>query len=101
MAERTTETEVGFLSKLVTRLYTRKAEAILHNLEVEGMDADMAIDHRVLQAMGKWVLDNGVFASPDSSDETSPLHARLQAIKEKSTSKVIDFRSEAAERGIG
>jgi len=100
MAERTTETEVGFLSKLVTQLYTRKAEAILKNIE-EGMDPDMAIDHRVLQAMGKWVLDNGVFAAPDAQDSNSPLQARLKEIQERSGKKVLDFKKEAGERGLG
>lgn len=100
MAGRTTETEVGFLSKLVTQLYTRKAEAVLKNIE-EGMDADMAIDHRVLQAMGKWVLDNGVFAAPDSADDESPLQARLKEIQAKSGKRVIDFKKESSERGIG
>jgi|GEM_PF-5003980 len=75
MGQRTTESEVGFLSKLVTILYTKKAEAIVKNIE-DGMDVDMAVDHRVLQAMGKWVLDNGVFAAPDSQDTESPLQAR-------------------------
>jgi len=55
MGQRTTESEVGFLSKLVTILYTKKAEAIVKSIE-DGMDVDMAVDHRVLQAMGKWVL---------------------------------------------
>lgn len=100
MAQRTTESELGFLSKLVTQLYTRKAQAVLDNLE-EGMDADMAIDHRVLQAMGKWVLDNGVFAAPDATDSESPLQARLKAIQEKSGKKVLDFKAESKERGIG
>ena len=100
MAQRTTESELGFLSKLVTQLYTRKAQAVLDNLE-EGMDADMAIDHRVLQAMGKWVLDNGVFAAPDSTDEDSPLRSKLKEIQERSGKKVVDFKTEAAERGIG
>ena len=100
MAQRTTESELGFLSKLVTQLYTRKAQAVLDNLE-EGMDADMAIDHRVLQAMGKWVLDNGVFAAPDSTDEDSPLRSKLKEIQERSGKKVVDFKAEASERGIG
>lgn len=100
MAKRTTESEVGFLSQLVTKLYVRKAEAILNNLE-EGMDADLAIDHRVLQAMGKWVLDNGIFAAPDVTDTESPLHARLRDIQERSGKRVIDFKKEAGDRGIG
>lgn len=100
MSTRTTETELGFLGKLVTQLYQRKAEAILSNIE-EGMDADIAIDHRVLQAMGKWVLDNGVFAAPDADVAGSPLQTRLEEIQRKSGKKVINFRDEAKERGIG
>lgn len=100
MAGRTTETEVGFLSKLVSTLWIKKAEAILANIE-DGMDTDMAIDHRVIQAMGKWVLDNGVFAAPDATDSESPLQARLKAIQEKSGKKVLDFKAESKERGIG
>jgi len=101
MAERTTEKEVGFLSKLVTILYTRKAEAIIKAIDEEGVDAYAAIDHRVLQAMGKWCLDNGVFAAPDASDENSPLQARLKEIRDKSQNRVLDFKKEATERGIG
>lgn len=100
MTERTTEKEVGFLSKLVTILYTRKAEAILAHLDSD-LNADDVIDHRVLQAMGKWCLDNGVFAAPDASSEESPLQARLKAIQEKSGKRVLDFKKEAKERGVG
>lgn len=100
MTNKTTESELGFLSKLVTQLYTRKAEAIVAHLD-GGMDADIAIDHRVLQAMGKWILDNGVYAAPDSTNEDSPLKARLREIQEKSGRKVLDFRQEAADRGQG
>ena len=100
MAKRTTESELGFLSTLVTELYKRKAEAILSNIE-DGMDADMAIDHRVVQSIAKWVLDNGIYAAPDSEDGTSPLAARLQEIQQKSGKRVLDFKKEASERGIG
>jgi len=100
MAKRTTEGELGFLSKLVTELYQRKAEAILRNID-GGMDADMAIDHRVVQSIAKWVLDNGVYAAPDSEDSTSPLAARLKEIQEKSGKRVLDFKAEARERGLG
>ena len=100
MGQRTTESEVGFLSKLVTILYTKKAEDIVKNIE-DGMDVDMAVDHRVLQAMGKWVLDNGVFAAPDSQDTESPLQARLKEIQARSGKRVLDFKKEAKERGQG
>lgn len=99
-ANRTTETEVGLLSKLVTELYTRKAQRMLDCIE-EGMDADLAIDTRAVQAIAKWVLDNGIYASPDANDEESPLAARLNQIKAKSGSRVLDFKKEAGERGQG
>lgn len=100
MSQRTTESEVGFLSKLVTQLWTKKANAVLQNIE-DGMDADLAIDTRFVQALGKWVLDNGVFAAPDSQDAQSPLQARLKEIQERSGKKVLDFRKEAKEQGKG
>lgn len=97
--KRTTESEVGFLSKLVSTLYIRKAEAILRRIDEEEADADIAIDHRAVQAMSKWVIDNGVYASPDAAAEDSPLQARLRAIQERSGNKVIDFKKEYKETG--
>ena len=100
MAKRTTESDVGFLSTLVTELYKRKAQRIIEQLD-DGMDASIAIDYKFLQAMGKWVLDNGVYAAPDTETEDSPLRARLEAIRAKSGKTVVDFKKEAAERGQG
>lgn len=96
---RTTEREVGFLSKLVSKLWIRKAEAILELLE-DGGDANVVIEDRTMQAMGKWVLDNGILAAPDADSEDSPLHSQLRAIREKSKNKVIDFKKEKADGGL-
>lgn len=101
MAKRTTETEVGVLSQLVSKLWLLKAERILAMVTEEGMDADIAIDDATLQKMGKWVLDNGVLAAPDVENEGSALHQKINEIKERRKGSVINFKAEAAERGIG
>lgn len=98
--KRTTESELGFLGKLVTQLYVKKAEAILQHIE-DGMNADDAIDHRAVQAISKWVTDNGVYAAPDTENEDSPLTVRLREIQNKQRGKVVDFRAEAKENGYG
>lgn len=99
MKQRTTESELGFLGKLVTQLYIKKAEAILGHI-ADGMNADDAIDHRAVQAISKWVTDNGVYAVPDAEDENSPLAARLAEIqKKRGRGKVINFKEEAEEEG--
>lgn len=100
MANKTTESELGFLSTLVTELYKRKAERIVYDID-DGMDATIAVDHKFLQAMAKWITDNGVFAAPDADNEASPLANRLKEIQEKSGRRVIDFKAEAQERGQG
>lgn len=95
---RTTEDDVGFLSKLVTKLHTLKAEAILANIE-QGEDASFAVPTRDVAAMGKWVLDNGVIALPSAENAESELSQTLQRIKEKSN--VLNFEEEMKERGMG
>lgn len=100
MANKTTESELGFLGKLVTQLYTKKAEKMLEEIE-EGMDPNVAVDVRAVQSIAKWVLDNGIYAAPDADDEASPLAARLQEIRDRSKGRVIDFKKEASDRGQG
>lgn len=94
MTKRTTEGELGYLGKLVSQMYVKKAEAMLKMIE-EGMNADDVIDHKAVQAIGKWVTDNGVYAAPDAADEASPLAARLQEIRNRNTKRVINFQDEA------
>lgn len=101
MAKRTTETEVGLLSQLVSKLWLMKAERILAMVTEEGMDADIAIDDSTLQKMGKWVLDNGIIAAPDVENESSALYSKIEEIKKRRKGSVINFRAEASERGIG
>lgn len=101
MAKRTTESEVGCLSQLVTRMWRIKAERVIAMIEEDGMDADVAIDPAFLQKMGKWVLDNGILAAPDADAEGSALHDRLAALKKKQSGNLLDFKAEARERGLG
>lgn len=99
-ANRTTEKEVGFLSRLVSTLWIRKAEALLKQLDEEDGDPLILIDYKMLGAMGKWVLDNGILAAPDAESEDSPLRARLNEIQAKSRNRVLDFRKEHKEGSL-
>lgn len=95
-----TESDLAFLGHVVTELWKRKLDSIVSRIE-EGMDADIAIDHKVLQAAAKWVLDNNVYAAPDSEDERSAIHDKIERIRNKSGKRVLDFKKEQAERGLG
>lgn len=100
MANRTTEDEVGLLSKLVTSLHTVKAQRLLELIAdaEEGLDPQF-LPTRDIAAMGKWCLDNGILALPDSENAESELSKTLEKIKSKS--HVVDFREEMRERGLG
>lgn len=44
--------------------------------------------------MCKWVLDNGITATPAAQQEESKLSKRLKAIREASSGKIIQFTKE-------
>lgn len=97
-----TEDQVGYLHNAITKLFTKKADAILHAIE-EDLDAggsgDVAIalvSGKDLGAMAKWVLDNGVTAIPAAQTEETNLSKKLKAIKEASQGKVIQFSAKEA-----
>lgn len=96
-----TEDQVGYLHNAVTKLFTRKADAILNAIEEDleaGGNGDIAISlvsGKDLGAMCKWVLDNGITAVPAASQEDSDLSKKLKKIKAASQGKVIQFAKEA------
>ncbi len=96
-----TEDQVGYLHNAVTKLFTRKADAILHAIEEDidaGGSGDIAIalvSGKDLGAMCKWVLDNGITAVPAAQEGGSDLSKKLAKIKAASQGKVIQFAKEA------
>lgn len=98
-ANRTTENEVGLLSKLVTTLHTIKAQDMLKRSQDTPEGTEFIINTRDVAAMGKWVLDNGMTMLSDADNAESELAQALGKIKEKS--KVLDFKADYNERGIG
>lgn len=95
------EDAVGYLHNAVTKLFTKKADAILSAIEEDinaGGTGDIAIalvSGKDLGAMCKWVLDNGITAVPVAQTEGSDLSKKLARIKEASQGKVIQFSKEA------
>jgi hypothetical protein len=96
-----TEDAVGHLHNAITKLFTRKADAILHLIDEEleeGGDGSIAISlvsGKDMGAMAKWVMDNGITAVPAASQEDSDLAKKLKKIKDASQGKVIQFIKEA------
>lgn len=102
MANRTTEQEVGQLSKLVTALHHLKASRLLELVTSEDPDSKLDpqfLPTRDIAAMGKWCLENGVVALQDAENEESKLNEKLENIRKKT--KVFDFKEEMRERGLG
>lgn len=90
-----TEDAVGYLHNAVTKLFTKKADAILEAIE-ESPDAAIAlVSGKDLGAMCKWVLDNGITAVPAAQQGDSDLKKKLDKIKNASQGKVIQFQREA------
>lgn len=86
-----TEDDIGILHKAVTTLFTRKADAILEQIEMDPVAAIALVQGKDLAAMAKWVLDNGVTAVPAAQNEESDLAKKLAQIKKKSEGNVISF----------
>ncbi|AKA61853.1 terminase small subunit [Proteus phage vB_PmiP_Pm5460] len=85
------EDDVGILHNAITKLFNKKAKAILDVIE-EDPDAAMAlVSGKDMGAMCKWVLDNGITATPAVQQEESKLSKRLAQIKAASQGKVINF----------
>ena len=95
-----TEDQVGYLHGAVTKLFTRKADAILKAIDEDldaGGNGDIAIalvSGKDLGAMCKWVLDNGITAIPAAQQGDSDLKKKLDKIKAASSGKVIQFAKE-------
>lgn len=90
-----TEDEVGILHGAITKLFNKKAAAMLNIIEDDADAAIALVSGKDMGAMCKWVLDNGVTATPAAQQESSELSKRLQRLREASQSKVIPFVKEA------
>lgn len=89
-----TEDQVGYLHKAVTMLFTKKADALLEAIEEDPEQARFIVEGKDIAAMAKWVLDNGITATPAASQENSALSKRLADLKAASQGKVIAFAKE-------
>ncbi|URG17623.1 hypothetical protein GRN51_070 [Salmonella phage GRNsp51] len=90
-----TEDEVGKLHSAITNLFNKKAAAILAAVEEDPDAAIALVSGKDMGAMCKWVLDNGITATPAAHQEESALSKRLAKIKAASQGKVIQFAKEA------
>ncbi|AIM51266.1 terminase small subunit [Lelliottia phage phD2B] len=90
-----TEDQVGYLHMAVTKLFTKKADAILEVIEESPEAAIGLVSGKDLSAMCKWVLDNGITAVPAAQEGGSDLSKKLAKIKAASQGKVIQFAKEA------
>lgn len=90
-----TEDQMGVLHNAITRMFNKKADAILKLIEDEPEAAIALVSGKDLGAMAKWVLDNGITCIPAAKTEESELAKRLADIKAKSNGKVVDFVKEA------
>ena len=89
-----TEDDVGYLHQAVTKLFTKKADALLQMIEGDPELAAHVVNGKDIAAIAKWVLDNGITASPVASQETSALSKRLQKLKDASNGVVLQFTKE-------
>lgn len=90
-----TEDDVGILHSAITKMFNKKAVAILQAIEDDPDAAIGLVSGKDLGAMCKWVLDNGITATPASQQEESALSKKLAKIKAASQGKVIAFAKEA------
>lgn len=90
-----TEDEVGILHGAITKLFNKKASAMLSLIEDDPDAAIGLVSGKDMGAMCKWVLDNGITATPIADKEGSDLQKKLAKIKAASSGKVIDFVREA------
>lgn len=89
-----TEDEVGILHDAITKIFNKKAQAILDTIEEDPDAALHLVSGKDIGAMCKWVLDNGITATPAAQQEESKLSKRLKAIREASSGKIIQFTKE-------
>lgn len=90
-----TEDQMGILHNAITRMFNKKADAILDIIEQDPEAAIALVSGKDLGAMAKWVLDNGVTCIPAAQTEESDLSKKLANIKRASQGKVIAFVKEA------
>lgn len=85
------EDDVGILHNAITKMFNKKAQAILDAIEDDPDAAIGLVSGKDVGAMCKWVLDNGITATPAAQQEESKLSKRLAALKTASQGKVINF----------
>lgn len=90
-----TEDQMGILHNAITRMFNKKADAILDAIDQDPDAAIALVSGKDLGAMAKWVLDNGVTCIPAAQTEESDLSKKLAKIKQQSNGKVISFVKEA------
>lgn len=88
------EDSLGKLHGMVSEVYSRRVGDMLEKLEA-GIDADLVVDIRALQAAGKWVEVNGIGCAPMEDAEQSELKAKLDRIRAAQSGKVVPFTQEA------
>lgn len=89
-----TEDQVAILHNAITRMFNKKADAILKEIEECPEAAIALVSGKDLGAMAKWVLDNGITCVPAAATEESDLSKKLKSIREASNGKVINFVKE-------
>lgn len=88
------EDQLGILHNAITRMFNKKAEAILNSIEEDDDAAIALVNGKDLAAMAKWVLDNGITCVPAAATEESDLSKKLKKIRAASSGHVIQFTKE-------
>lgn len=84
------EDKLGELHGMVTTVYSRRVQNMIDLLEA-GVEPDVVVDIKALDAAARWVEKNGVGCAPMQDDAQSGLNKRLQQVRSAQAGKVVKF----------
>lgn len=84
------EDKLGKLHGMISDVYSRRVQAMIDLLE-EGVDADVVVDIKAVDAAARWVEKNNIGCAPMQDDAQSGLNKRLQQVRSAQASKVVKF----------
>ena len=84
------EDKIGQLHGMVTDVYSRRVQSMIELLEA-GVEPDVVVDVKALDAAARWVEKNGVGCAPLQDDAQSGLNKRLQQVRSMQKDTVVKF----------
>lgn len=92
MSKPASEGQIGSLHQLIYKLFKLKGESMLAEAEeLILLDAGAVIDTRELNAIAKFVMDNGVICLPDAENKETDFHKRIEELRDKQKGKIVKF----------